>query len=182
MTKPKKKRPTWTDVKKQLAELDRPALINVVQDLYKASKANQLFLLARFVQSDDTLEPFKATIDRWVNPSWQKKQDFSVSKAKKAISDYKKAVGDPEGLAELMVFYCECAVKPIEEICYEDESFFIALEGMFDQALSVIVTLDAGKQANFIERLQNIKDIARNWGGGTHDTMTAMQRQHGFDE
>ena len=36
-------------------------------------------------------------------------QDTSVSQAKLAISDYKKAVGDPDGLAELMVFYRELA-------------------------------------------------------------------------
>ena len=38
-----------------------------------------------------------------------KNQDTSVTKAKKAISDYKKAIGQSEGLAELMVFYCERA-------------------------------------------------------------------------
>jgi hypothetical protein len=32
------------------------------------------------------------------------RQDVSVSQAKRAISDYRKAVGDPEGLTELMVF------------------------------------------------------------------------------
>lgn len=38
-----------------------------------------------------------------------KNQDLSVAKAKKAIAAYKKAVGQPEGLAELMVFFCERA-------------------------------------------------------------------------
>jgi len=31
------------------------------------------------------------------------KQDTSVAEAKQAISNYKKAVGEPSGLAELMV-------------------------------------------------------------------------------
>ena len=30
-----------------------------------------------------------------------------VAKAKKALADYKKAIGRPEGLAELSVYYCE---------------------------------------------------------------------------
>jgi hypothetical protein len=36
-------------------------------------------------------------------------QDSSVAKAKQAIFSYRKAVGEPAGLAELMVSYCESA-------------------------------------------------------------------------
>ena len=39
-----------------------------------------------------------------------KGQNVSVAKAKKAISDYKKATGLPQGVAELSVFYCEEAL------------------------------------------------------------------------
>lgn len=38
-----------------------------------------------------------------------KNQDTSVAKAMKAIADYKKASTSADGLAELMVFYCERA-------------------------------------------------------------------------
>ena len=34
-----------------------------------------------------------------------KNQTLSVSKAKKAIADYNKAIGRPEGLAELSMFF-----------------------------------------------------------------------------
>ena len=46
---------------------------------------------------EDPLGPYKDVIIRWINPP-----DFcnpiSVAKAKKAISDYKKALGQPRGL------------------------------------------------------------------------------------
>src|ERR1700747_1654719 len=58
---------------------------------------------------EDALEPNKKTINRWLWPNPFRNQDTSVSKAKQAISHYKKAVGDPAGLTELMVFYCEQA-------------------------------------------------------------------------
>jgi len=35
--------------------------------------------------------------------------DISIAKAKQAISSYRKAVGEPAGLADLMVSYCENA-------------------------------------------------------------------------
>ena len=58
-----------------------------------------------------------------------------ASQAKQAISDYKKAVGDPEGVAELMVFYYEQAAGFCSDICSDDEGYFNALVRMFEQAL-----------------------------------------------
>jgi hypothetical protein len=102
-----KSQTTWTDVKAKLADFDRIALLGLIQGLYTAHKDNQTFLHARFGLGEDVLKPYKKIIDRWLWPEVLRRQDTSVSQAKRAISDYKKAVGDPEGLAELMVFYCE---------------------------------------------------------------------------
>jgi hypothetical protein len=93
--------PTWVDVKAILLTFDRSGLQGLVQDLYAASKNNQAFLHARFGLGPDQLGPYKATISRWINPDLMKNQTVSVSKAKKVIADYKKAIGRPEGLAEL---------------------------------------------------------------------------------
>ncbi len=91
-------------MKKRLAEFDRAGLLGLVQDLYGFSKDNQAFLHARFGLSDDVLAPYKAIIDRWLWPDLAKNQSTSVATAKRAIAAYKKAAGQPEGLAELMVF------------------------------------------------------------------------------
>lgn len=139
--KTKKIAPSWSDVKAKLADFDRVGLIALVQDLYAASKDNQAFLHARFALGDDVLKPYKATIDRWLWPDVFKNQDTSVAKAKKAISDYKKAIGQPEGLAELMVFYCERAAGFSNDVGLQDEGFFDALFRMFEQALKTIDAL-----------------------------------------
>ena len=115
---------TWTDVKAKLASFDRIGLLGLVQDLYAAHKDNQAFLHARFGLGADVLEPYKATIDRWLWPDVLRRQDTSVAKAKQAIADYKKAVGDPAGLAELMVFYCERAVGFCSDIGNDDDAYF----------------------------------------------------------
>lgn len=106
-TKPKKAKPTWSDVKTKIADLDRAGLIGLLQDLYSANKDIQIFLNSRFELGDDILKPYKEVISRWICPYVMRNQPISVAKAKKAISDYKKAVGKTEGLAELSVFYCE---------------------------------------------------------------------------
>jgi hypothetical protein len=105
MVRQSKSQPTWTDVKAKLAGFDRTRLLALIQDLYAAHKDNRTFLHARFGLGGDALESYKETIDRWLYPDVFRKQDTSVAKAKQAIADYKKAVGQPGGLAELMVFF-----------------------------------------------------------------------------
>src|ERR1700688_3400010 len=104
-------KPTWTHVKAKLADVDRPGLLALVQDLYAASKENQLFLHTRFGLGEDVLLPYKQTLERWLSPDIYRNQDTSIVKAKQAIADYKKATGDPAGLAELMVYFCECVTQ-----------------------------------------------------------------------
>ena len=107
VAKDKSASPTCADVKAFLLTFDRAGLPGLVQDLYATSKDNQAFLHARFGLGPNLLGPYKATISRWINPDLMKNQIVSVSKAKKAIADYNKAIGHPEGLAELSIFFCE---------------------------------------------------------------------------
>jgi hypothetical protein len=136
MARPRKSQPTWTDVKEKLASFDRAGLLGLIQHLYAASKDNQAFLHARFDLGADVLKPYKETLDRWLWPDVLRNQDASVTKAKQAISNYKKAVGEPAGLSELMVFYCERAVGFCNDVGYQDESYFNALVRMFASRLS----------------------------------------------
>jgi hypothetical protein len=59
-------------------------------------------------------------------------QDTSASKAKQAISDYKKALGDPGGVAELMVFYCQRTAGFSRAVNPHDTAYFYALVRMFE--------------------------------------------------
>jgi hypothetical protein len=90
----------WSSVKTGLRDFDRTGLLGLLQDLYTASKENQAFLHARLNLGGDPLAPYKAAISRWICPDVFRNQPVSVAKAKKAISDYKKAIGHPEGIAE----------------------------------------------------------------------------------
>src|SRR5580704_3274370 len=107
-----KPQPKWSDVKAKLASFDRTQLLSLVQDLYAAHKDNQTFLHTRFGLVEDILGTYKQTIDQWLYPDIFRRQvTTSVTKAKQAIADYKKAIGDPAGVAELMVFFCERAAR-----------------------------------------------------------------------
>jgi hypothetical protein len=133
---PKKTSPTWRDVKATLADFDRAGLLGVVQDLYASSKDTQAFLHARLGLGVDLLRPYRDIIDRWLWPDIIKNQSTSVSTARKAIADYKKATGQPEGLAELMVFFCERAAGFSNEVGLQDDGYAGALVRMFEGSVS----------------------------------------------
>ncbi len=177
----KKSQPSWTDVKARLSDFDRAGLIGLVQDLYAASKDNQAFLHARFALGDDVLKPYKATVDRWLWPDVFKNQDTSVAKAKKAIADYKKAVGQPEGLAELMVFFCERAAGFSNDVGLQDESYFDALVRMFDQTCKAVGAVPEDRGRELWGRLDAVRRLGHNLGYGVGDDMDDLLTEHGFD-
>lgn len=167
----KKNTASWSDVKTKLVDFDRAGLLGLLQDLYAVNKDNQAFLHARLNLGDDVLKPYKQTLDRWLWPDVVRNQDISVSKAKKAIADYKKAIGLPDGLAELMVFYCERASGFIEDIGLQDEGFFDALVRMFAQALKAISTLPEACRPVLIARLDAVRRTSHNFGYGVGNEM-----------
>ena len=177
-----KSTPSWSDVKTKLADFDRAGLMGLVQDLYAASKDNQAFLHARFGLGEDVLKPYKAAIDRWLWPDVFKNQDTSVAKAKKAISDYKKAVGQPDGLAELMVFYCERAAGFSNDIGLQDEGYFDALVRMFEQALKAIAALLDSARSTFWGRVCVVPNISPIFGYGVGDDMDELLSEYGVDD
>lgn len=170
--------PTWTEVKAKLASFDRLGLLGLIQDLYAAHKDNQTFLHARFGLGEDILKPYKETLDRWLWPDVLRNQDASVVKAKQAISSFKKAVGDPTGFAELMVFYCECAAGFCNDVGYQDEAYFNALVRMFERALTAIAQLSPSDRNLLITRLDRVCVISHNFGYGVGDDMDSMLARH----
>jgi hypothetical protein len=173
-----KSQPRWTDVKAKLASFDRPALLGLIQDLYSAHKDNQTFLHARFGLGEDMLRPYKETMDRWLWPDAFSRQVPSVLKAKQAISNYKKAIGDPAGLAGLMVFYCEQASGFASDLGYQDESYLNALVRMFEQALIIATTLPASGRDALVARLDRVRTTGHQCGYGVGDDMDSILAKH----
>ena len=127
---------------------------------------------------EDVLEPYKETLDRWLWPDPLRNQDVSVAKAKQAISSYRKAVGEPGGLAELMVYFCENAAGFSNDVGYQDEGYFNALVNMFEQAIRITRQLSAEDRDTLIVRLDRVRTISHNLGYGVGDAMDSMLVDH----
>jgi hypothetical protein len=180
--KDKSASPTWADVKAFLLKFDRAGLEGLVQDLYAASKDNQAFLHARFGLGPDQLGPYKATISHWINPDPMKGEPVSISKAKKAIADYEKAIGRPEGMAELAIFYCEEAFSFVEACSFESEKYFIALIRMYDRSVNCVVSLPLAERRTYVERLGKLRSRAKHVGWGVEDELKDLWHAADFEE
>jgi len=174
--------PTWIDVKAALQTFDRAGLLGLLQDLYAGSKDNQAFLHARLSLGHDQLKPYKTMISSWICPDLMRNQPVSVSKAKKAIAAYKKAIGHPEGLAELSIFYCEEAFSFLDSCGMEDEAYFLALIRMYDQALKYVSNLPVASRAGYIERIDKLRSRGRHVGWGVQDELNSLWYAFGLDE
>ena len=174
--------PTWSDVRAAILDFDSAGLRGLVQDLYIASKDNQAFLHARLGLGHDQLQPFKACISNWICPDVMKNQPISVSKAKKAIADYKKAIGRPDGMAELSIFYCEEAFCFLESCSMEDETYFAALIRMYGRSLEFLSSLPAAERATYLERLDKLRSRARTVGWGVEEELNGLWYAAALDE
>lgn len=173
--------PSWSDVKAKLAELDRNELIAILQALYSTGQDNKFFLHTRFNLGEDPLEPFKNTITHWINPP-NLRNPISISKAKRAISYYKKALGQPEGLAELAVHYCEEAFSLLSNCSVDDESYYNAIARMFEQALKHIQALTKQQQTPFLKRLGPLRQLGHEVGWGLGDDLDELWQDAGLSK
>jgi hypothetical protein len=174
--------PSWKVVKAALQSFDRAGLLGLVQDLYHVDKVNKAFLHARLGLGSDQLAPCKMIISRWICPDLVRSQSVSISKAKKAIADYQKAIGEPAGLAELSIFYCEEAFSLLESCFFEDERYFVALIRMYDQAVKRVLDLPVAERHGYAKRLGNLRSRARPIGWGIEDELNSVWYESGLDE
>ena len=174
--------PTWSDVRAALLDFDRAGLRGLVQDLYTASKDNQAFLHARLGLGHDQLQPFKASISKWISPDLMKGQPISISKAKKAIADYKKAIGRPDGMADLSIFYCEEAFGFLESCSIEDEGYFAALIRMYERSLEIVSSLPPAERTIYLQRLDKLRSCGGNVGWAVEEEFNSLWYGAALDE
>ena len=171
-TKAPKKKATWSDVKTVISSFERPALLGIIADLYTFSPENRDFLHARFSLGGDVLKPYKKVIEEALFPDVIANDDVEIAVAKKAIANYGKAVGDPKGMLELMVYFVECGAAFSLDVGYGDDDFFTSLERMYEKAIKLLLTLDEATIDEYYNRFEELVDSTKDIGWGFHDTLS----------
>jgi hypothetical protein len=172
MAKRKTMEPSWSDVKPALVEPDQKALLSLVGDLYRLSNENKTFLHTRFKVGGDPLSPYRKTIEECMYPDMYSNKPIQISKAKKAISSYSKALGNPVGEAELMPFFVECGNSLTVNYGDMDEGFYDALNSMYRRAIKKVLTLPEELRDEFKDRFEAIMNSSSDIGWGYHDMLS----------
>ncbi len=169
----RKKQParSWKDIRAVLNKAGHKDLLNLVGDLYALRKENQDFLHARFLKDASTLIPYKETIEHYISPAEPWKNPVKISLARKAISDYRKAVGDPEGLAELMLFYVECGVSFTLEFGDIDEAFYYSVVRVFSDGMKMLNRCEQDVIDKLLPRFEGAVHSTADMGWGFYDSL-----------
>lgn len=163
------KKPTWKDAKSILAEKEKSELLRLIADLYSSSAQNRSFIHSRYSVGGQTLEPYRSIISESLYPDVYKNKPITLSKGKKAISDYHKATKDKAGQLELMVHYLETGNDFTVEFGDIDEKFYSSLESMFEKILAALRMQSSDVQEKYFTRLEDVVSSARNIGWGYYD-------------
>ncbi len=167
-----KTKPSWVDVKAKLADFDHAGLIQLVADLYAAEKVNQSFMHARFSIGGDPLEIYKKRIHKALFPNVMgRNSDVKITDAKKAISEYQKAIGLPGGMLELHLYFCEVAMDFSMDYGYTSDGFFDAVYLQFKKAVEALGKVSGEIKEDALDRLYDLHHIASNVGYGLGDDM-----------
>lgn len=167
---------TWSAVKTEIRRLEAAELVSLLGDLYQLSKENQAFLQARCGLATDPLADAKKIIASCVAPDILRNKPIQIAKAKKAISNYSKAVADPTGEAELMIFFVEQGNDFTLNYGDIDEGFYNALVLMFGRAIDKVCSLPKQQQKGFQQRLKDIIQAATPIGWGYPDDLRNLWR------
>jgi len=161
--------------------MEQRQLVQLIGDLYRLSKENKDFLHTRFSIGDDPLKPYKKIIDECMYPDVMSNNPIRIQKAKRAISNYSKAIGDKRGEAELMTCFVESGNAFTVDLGDIDAGFYDALIRMYDRAIEKILKLPEEEQNTFRERMKRIMDSSDGIGWGYHDDICELYYD-GFDD
>jgi len=164
-----KKSPTRVQIKKALSQVEQDTLISLVADLHELGKENGAFIEARLGLTKDPLVPFKKRVKDALYPDIVHGGPIRISAARKALRDYRRAVGDPEGVLDLMVHYVECGTRMTLDYGDIDEPFYDSLQSVFDDAVTKIETAPQEFADRFLPRLRLLVQSARGIGWGYYD-------------
>src|SRR5215470_5178040 len=170
MTK-KERSASWKDVKTVLSQQSMPELLQLLRDLYALRPEVKDFLHARFLTSEQTLAPYKHTIQQSLAPDVRHGETLALSRGRKAISDYQKATKDPIGTLDLMTYYVECGTQFTVDYGDIDEAFYASLEAMFTQVVTRLQHSDQDTIDRFLPRLLGVVRQARGIGWGYYEAI-----------
>jgi hypothetical protein len=166
-----KKQGGWSAIRQQLATWDKPALLNLVKDLYEVADENRDFIDALSKTGEVSVEAFETYRGKIVEQFFPARGDgkLKLGEARKAIRDYQKATGNLPGTAELLMTYVENGTRFTHEYGDMDERFYDSVESALDELAALLRGEARGLYPQFRDRLARVEKMTDGIGWGFHD-------------
>ena len=162
---------SWSGVKKVISNFGHEELVNLIANLYHLSSDNKNFFHARFSVGEDPLSPYKKIIEDCLYPDMMHDKPLSIAQAKKAVSQYEKAIGERKGLLELRLYFVECGNKFTVECGDINQDFYLAMVRMYGKAIDTLLSLDEDTIQVYQPRFRKIMESSSGIGWGYHDDL-----------
>lgn len=169
--KPAKKPGGWSAARQHLATWNKSALLALVKDLYDAQAANRDFIHARCQAEDgggEVLDKYRQKVVEQFFPA-RGFGKLKLGEARKAIRDYRKATGNLNGTAELLMTYVENGVQFTDQYGDIDERFYSSIESALGELAALLRGEARGLYPQFRNRLAGVEQMANGIGWGFHD-------------
>ncbi len=165
----------WRKAKIALEKESQKKLIKLIKALYDRSENNKNFIKANISEGKVTTQLYKRTITNAIYIDTNVRNDeVEFSKARKAISDFRKANGDAKCVLDLMIHYVEVGTEQTNGICIDYCEYYDSLESMFNSIIKRLVGQDKKHIDTFRLRLEAIIENSKNAGYGYGETIQEM--------
>ena len=160
-----------SDIKKELKQFDKNKLIELIAELYKKNKSVKEYF--DFFINPNEEELFQKYRDKVFEAFYPKRgYELKLKDGKQAISEFKKLEPSLELIADLTLFYVECGVTFTNEFGDIDEPFYMSIEKMYLQALTLMQKEDLLDK--FQSRALKIVEDTNDIGWGFHDYLSQV--------
>jgi hypothetical protein len=162
------KRPTWSDVKANLAMMDRIGLMTLIRDLYDLDALNRRALHARFAPNSATVDQYRRLVREAVFPDPLSQRPVRLRDATATIRQYARATGDVAGTIDLMLEFVEAGTEQAADLGYGDDAYFTALEHKVNEIVRLLNDLPDNERRVLTERISRLGayEGAIGWGYG----------------
>ena len=162
------KRPTWSDVKANLAMMDRIGLMALIRDLYDLDALNRRALHARFAPNSTTVDQYRRLVRAAVFPDPLSQRPIRLRDATTTIRQYARATADVAGTIDLMLEFVEAGTEQAADLGYGDDAYFTALEHKMNEILRLLNEVPNGERRPLTERISRLGayQVAIGWGYG----------------
>jgi len=128
-----------TDLKKAISKKTKDELINEISTLCQKFPQVKEYYQAQRSDPKDVLNKHKTIIEKeFIEGKTRGLPKGRLSVGKKAISDFKKLIKDPELILDLMLTFVESVSWFSTEYGPDRETFYTSPENMFEKALKLM--------------------------------------------